>query len=320
VQGLPRFTDSNLLVGAEHFSDAGVYLVGEGAAIVQSVDFFPPLVDDPYVYGQIASANSMGDIYAVGGQVRTALNIVAFPDDKLSLDVLERILAGGCERVQAAGGVVVGGHSVRDAEIKYGLAVTGIVDPALMMSNAAAKAGQALVLTKGLGSGFITTALRAGSCPDDVLEGACASMIQLNRAAAEAAVELGARGATDITGFGLAGHGSEFAKASDVTFVIELGRLPLLPGAAALATRKHFTRANATNRDHVRPSMRVEGNAHDALLEFLFDPQTSGGLLVAIEADRADELVRRCRAGGHERATIVGRVTAREGAALVVRA
>jgi selenide,water dikinase len=319
VQGLPTFDDPNLLIGAEHFSDAGVYRLADGLAIVQSVDFFPPLVDDPFTFGRIAAANALGDIYATGGRPRTALNIVGFPDDKLDLDVLHRILAGGSERVRAAGAVVVGGHSVRDAEVKYGLSVTGVVDPDRMMSNRGAAPGDALVLTKGLGTGFVTTAARAKRCPDDALEAACASMVMLNRAAAEAATGLGVRGATDVTGFGLAGHALELARASEVTVELDLPRLPLLPGAEPLITRKNHTRANATNRGFTESSSRIEAGADDPRLEVIYDPQTSGGLLVAVEPGRADELVASCRAGGMEQAGVVGRVSERGDAQLVIR-
>jgi selenide,water dikinase len=318
VQALPKFEDPNLLIGADHFSDAGVYRLADGLAIVESLDFFPPIVDDPFVYGQIAAANALSDLYATGATPRTAMNIVCFPDGDLGLDVLERILAGGAERVRAAGAVIVGGHSVRDAEVKYGLSVSGVVDPAKMMSNRGARAGDALVLTKPLGTGFVTTALRAGRCPDDVLAAACASMIALNRAASEAAVALGARGATDITGFGLAGHGMEMAIASDVTVRFRLDWLPILPGAAPLAAAGNRTRANEPNRAHVEPHLAIEaGAARDERLAFLFDPQTSGGLLVAVGARRAGELVQRCRDGGAT-AAIVGEVLPAAAARIVV--
>ncbi len=308
MQALPTFVDSNLLVGAEHFSDAGVYRLADGLAIVQTLDFFPPLVDDPYVYGQIAAANAMSDVYAMGGQPKTALNVVGFPDDKLELSVLQEIMAGGAERVQYADAVIVGGHSVRDAEIKYGLSVTGIVDPAKMMTNDGAKPGDVLVLTKGLGTGFITTALKARKCADDVLATACASMIQLNRAASETAVSLGVRAATDITGFGLAGHALEMAKASDVTITIQMSRLPLLAGALELAQKGHHTRANETNRQHVQPSARLDVPADSPLTEFLFDPQTSGGLLLAVDASSADDLLSKCRNAGLETVAVIGSV------------
>jgi selenide,water dikinase len=308
VQALPTFSDPNLLVGAEHFSDAGVYRLADGLSIVQTLDFFPPLVDDPFVFGQIAAANAMSDVYAMGGQPKTALNVVGFPDDKLELSVLQEIMAGGAERVRSAGAVIVGGHSVRDVEIKYGLSVTGIVDPAKMMTNDGAKPGDVLVLTKSLGTGFITTALKADKCTDDVLATACASMIQLNRAGSETAVSLGVRAATDITGFGLAGHALEMAKASDVSITIQMSRLPLRAGALELAQKGHHTRANATNRQHVQPSAQFDVPADSALTEFLFDPQTSGGLLLAVNADSADDLLSKCRSSGHEASAVIGSV------------
>ena len=319
MQGLPSFSDPNLLIGAEHFSDAGVYRLADGMAIVQSVDFFPPLVDDPFDFGRIAAANAMSDVYATGGRPTTVLNIVCFPDDKVSLDVLQEILRGGAERVQAAGAVIVGGHSVRDEEIKYGLAVTGVVDPDRMMTNRAARPGDALVLTKALGTGFVTTALRAGTCPDDALAAACDSMIRLNDTAAEAAVSLGAKAATDITGFGLAAHAGELASASNVTVRLELDRLPRLAGAEDLAVREHHTRANATNRAHVQRMARFEVADDSVAAEFLFDPQSSGGLLIAIGPDRADELVKRCRADGLESAAVVGSIEPLADTHLVIR-
>jgi len=310
VRSLPPVTDPNLLVGAEGFSDAGIYRIHDTLALVQTVDFFPPVVDDPYAYGQIAAANSLSDVYAMGGEPKTVLNIVGFPDNKLPMSVLEEILRGGAERVTAAGAVILGGHSVRDAEIKFGLSVTGFVDPAKMMTNRAAKPGDVLVLTKALGTGFITTANRKGECPADVLAAAVDSMTQLNRDASRAAVSLGARAATDITGFALAGHGGEMAESSGVTLRFHIDALPALPGALDLAKAGHLSRANKSNREFVEKFSRFDVADDRALL--LFDPQTSGGLLVALAADRADEFVQRCRAAGMQRTAIVGEVLKRQ--------
>lgn len=311
MQGLPVFQDPNLLIGAEHFSDAGVYRLADDLAIVQTTDFFPPVVDDPYVYGQIAAANSLSDIYAMGAQPRTALNIVGFPDKDLELSILGDILRGGAERVLAAGAVILGGHSVRDAEVKYGLAVTGTVDPRRLLTNAGARVGDWLILTKGLGTGFITTANRQDACPAETLDAACASMIALNDAASKAAVELKASAVTDITGFGLVGHAWEMAEASNVTLELSLSKLPLLPGAKELATAAFFTRAIATNRDYTSGRTELAPDAANSdLLPFIFDPQTSGGLLVAVALGDAGEFVQRCRGGGAGMATVVGRVLA----------
>jgi selenide,water dikinase len=319
VRGLPKFNDPNLLVGAEHFSDAGVYRVAEHLAVVQTVDFFPPLVDDPFVYGQIAAANSLSDVYAMGARPKTALNIVGFPDDQLDLGILNEILRGGAERVLAAGAVIVGGHTVRDSEIKYGLSVTGLVDPRHMLTNEQAKPGDALVLTKALGTGFVTTAFKAGRCPDDVLAAACASMIQLNAIGCDAALAAGAHSMTDITGFGLAGHANEMAQASGVTVVLELSQLPLLPGAADLARNGNQTRASGTNRRFVEPVVRVKGVPDRTTLEFVFDAQTSGGLLISVASDRAEDLVNRARSAGAAATCVIGSVLAKQDKSIVIR-
>ena len=318
MRGLPKFNDPNLLIGAEHFSDAGVYRVAEHLAIVQTVDFFPPLVDDPFVYGQIAATNSLSDVYAMGAQPKTALNIVGFPDDQLDLGILNEILQGGAERVIAAGAVIVGGHTVRDVEIKYGLSVTGLVDPDHMLTNERAKPGDVLVLTKALGTGFVTTAFKAGRCPDDVLAAACDSMTQLNAIGCSAALAVGVNSMTDITGFGLAGHANEMAQASGVTIALELSRLPILPGAHELARQGNQTRASATNRRFVEPVTRIEGQPDKTRLEFVFDAQTSGGLLISVVADRAEELVAKARAGGAATACVIGSVTAKQDASLMI--
>ena len=303
----------DLLIGAEHFSDAGVFRVSEDVAIVQSLDFFPPIVDDPYVYGQIAAANSLSDLYALGAAPRTAMNIVGFPDKALDESVLHAILAGGAERVLAAGAVVVGGHSVRDEEVKYGLSVTGVVHPDQVISNQGAQVGDVLVLTKALGTGFIATAARAGRC-DDAVRLACeASMIALNRAAAEAAHACDVHAMTDVTGFGLAGHALEMAEASGVVVHLERSALPILDGAADLID-ENATRANATNHAHAAPHMRTVGGAHVSD-PFVVDPQTSGGLLVALAPDRAATFVQQCHDNGAAAASVIGRIGARDAAA-----
>ena len=319
MRDLPGFDDPNLLVGPKNGSDAGVYRLRDDLLIVQTVDFFPPLVDDPFVYGQIAAANSLSDVYTMGGRPVTALNVVGFPDDQLPLSVLSEILAGGAERVKAAGAVVAGGHTVRDAEIKFGLSVTGVVEPDRLMTNRAAAPGQVLALTKAIGTGFVTTAFKAGRCPDSVLEAAAASMVQLNAIGRDAAMALGVRAATDITGFGLAGHAIEMAEASRATLIIELQKVPLLPGVEELARRGNLTRASATNRQFAEPRMQIDPSADRARLEFLFDAQTSGGLLVAVAPDRAEEFVERARSSGAESTCIVGSVHERQDVSLIVR-
>lgn len=313
VQQLTPSSDPDLLIGPEHFSDAGVYQLAPGLAIVQTVDFFPPLVDDPYTFGRIAAANALSDCYAMGAKPRTALNIVGFPDKELPLSILSEILRGGAERIAAAGAVILGGHSVRDVEIKYGLCVTGTVDPAKMMTNAAAKPGDVLVLTKALGTGFITTANRAEKCPPEVMEAACESMTMLNDKASAAAVELGARAATDITGFGLAGHAREMADASNVTIRIDLDKLPLLAGALELSREGFLTGANKSTERYIGERIRFEqeSRSDSDRAKFLFDPQTSGGLLVAIAPERANEFVGQCISSGATETAIVGGIMPR---------
>jgi selenide,water dikinase len=308
-------------VGTATHDDAGVYRLTDDMALVQTVDFFPPVVEDPYTYGQIAAANALSDVYAMGGTPKTALNLVGYPDDKdPALTWLGDILRGGAERCAAAGAVIVGGHTVRDAEIKFGLAVTGLVHPQKVLTNAAARPGDKLVLTKPLGTGFVTTARKAKDCPDETFDAACASMVQLNDAGQQAMLEVGVHSATDVTGFGLAGHAYEMAEGSRTTLVLELGSLPLLPGVERLAAQKHFrTRASKTNAEYVQPGLRLEGKPDPVRLEVFYDAQTSGGLLISVPAARADVLVENLRKRGAQTACVIGEVVERGEAALVVR-
>jgi selenide,water dikinase len=320
LRHLPKPDDPNLLVGTETHDDAGVYRLRDDLALVQTIDFFPPVVNDPYIYGQIAAANALSDVYAMGGVPVTALNLVGYPDDKdPELQWLGKILEGGAERCRVAGAAIVGGHTVRDAEIKFGLAVTGTIDPRRILTNAAARPGDKLVLTKPLGTGFVTSAHRAEACPPDLFQAACASMVQLNDIGRDAMLEAGAHAATDITGFGLAGHAFEMAEGSGLTLVFELARLPLLPGAETLARRPFVTRASATNASYVAAGLRKEGKLDASRLEFFYDAQTSGGLLISVPADMADELVASARAKGASATCIVGEVLERGEAALILR-
>jgi selenide, water dikinase len=297
-----------------------VYRLTDDLALVQTIDFFPPVVDDAFIYGQIAAANALSDVYAMGGVPKTALNLVGYPDDKdPGLHWLGDILRGGAERCVAAGTVIVGGHTVRDAEIKFGMAVTGIVHPSRIFTNAGAKPGDKLVLTKALGTGFITTAAKAEECLEETFRAACASMIQLNDIGRDVMIAFGGHAATDITGFGLAGHAYEMAQGSKTTLVIELGRLPLLPGAEKLAHKPFFTRASKTNAEYVAQSLKVEGRVDTVRLEFFYDAQTSGGLLISVPADKAEAMAAAARERGAATACVVGEVHERGETALVVR-
>lgn len=306
-------------MATETADDAGVYRLNEGLALVQTLDFFPPLVDDPYVFGQIAAANALSDVYAMNGRPLTAMNIVGFPDNELELSILAEILKGGAERVSSAGAVVVGGHSVRDSEIKYGLSVTGVVDPAQLLTNSGAKVGDLLVLTKPLGTGFVTTANKKESCPDEVLRAAIASMTTLNAGARDALnAAQGTHALTDITGFGLAGHASEMAEGSGLTVEIDTHALPFIAGSEKLAQPKFHTRASKTNRAFLEGRLMIEPSANPLGLEFGFDAQTSGGLLIAVDPAHADRLIDELKTRQTPACAVIGRVLARQGETAVV--
>lgn len=295
-----------------------MYRLGEGLALVQTLDFFPPLVDDPYVFGQIAAANALSDVYAMNGRPLTAMNIVAFPDNELDLSILAQILKGGAERVAAAGAVVMGGHSVRDAEIKFGLSVTGVADPAHLLTNAGAKVGDLLVLTKPLGTGFVTTANKRESCPAEVLDAAVESMTTLNAGARDALnASGGVHALTDMTGFGLAGHASEMAEGSGLTVEIDTRSLPFIAGSEPLAGPKFYTRASKGNREFLERRLEVE-SADPLGLEYAFDAQTSGGLLISVDPAHVDRLIEELKARRTPASAVVGRLVERRGKTAVV--
>ncbi len=313
LRHLPRNAHPDLLVGHEHFDDAGVFRLREDYALVQTLDFFPPLVDDPFTFGQIAAANALSDVYAMGGEPLTVMNIVGFPDKDLPNEVLIDILRGGAERCAAAGAVIVGGHSVRDAEVKYGLSVTGWIDPRRIFSNGGAKPGDVFVLTKPIGSGTMTTARKNDLIGDDDLAEAVAVMVELNRGARDAMVEAAAHAATDITGFGLVGHAFEMADASGVTIEIEAAAVPLLRRALDFARDGVLTRAHKGTISHLGTRL-IAGGVEPALLGLLCDAQTSGGLLIALPADRADALTVALARQGTPAAAVIGRAVKGEAA------
>ncbi len=306
--------DPNLLVGTETADDAGVYRLDDQTALVQTVDFFPPLVDDPFTFGQIAAANALSDVYAMNGRPLTALNIAGFPDDQLDLAILGRILAGAAERVTAAGAVTVGGHTVRDAEVKFGLSVTGLVRPAEVLTNAGARAGDLLVLTKPLGTGLVATASKKGSCPPEVLARAIAGMVQLNAIGRDAfRASGGAHAVTDVTGFGLAGHALEMAEGARLTIALRTAYLPRIEGADPLAIPQFHSRGSRSNRAFLEDRARIETTADATCLEFALDPQTSGGLLIAVAPENAPGLVQELENRGAAAWAIVGEVLPRDG-------
>ncbi len=309
VRSLPRPVDPNLLVGTDHFDDAGVYKLDASTALVLTVDFFPPLVDDPYQFGRIAAANSLSDVYAMGGRPVTVLNIVGFPDKDVPVEVLGEILRGGAERVTAAGAVVAGGHSVRDTEIKFGLAVTGIVHPEKILTNGGAQIGDVLVLTKPIGSGVLTTAAKKDMISQDDLAESIDVMADLNKGACEAALEVGVHACTDITGFGLIGHAFELAQASGVAVEIDAGKVPLLERTLELARAGVVTRAHKSNLEHLAEGFAAD-NVDETLVKVLADAQTSGGLLLSVRQDRVDALVSALQGRNTRAAAVIGRVLA----------
>jgi selenide,water dikinase len=287
---LPRQEDPRLLVGFRDKDDAGVFLLQEELALVQTIDFFTPIIDDPYQYGQIAAANSLSDVYAMGGSPLTALSIVCYPESH-DLEVLQRILTGGLDKMIEAGCVVVGGHMVRDAEVKFGYAVTGTVNPLHIWTNAGARPGDILFLTKPLGTGVIATAIRAGEAQPSWIEGAVRVMSRLNKDAAEALRVLGnaVHSVTDITGFGFLGHALEMAAASGVGMRFESGELVLLEGALECARRGFLAGGLKKNREFAGDCVRFAADRAPELQHILFDPQTSGGLLIALQPEFARE-------------------------------
>jgi selenide, water dikinase len=292
LAALPLQSDPRLLVGRETFDDAGVFRVSDDLALVQTVDFFAPIVDDPYDFGQIAAANALSDVYAMGGQPLTALNIVAFPTKDLPLDVLTRILAGGQDKVHEAGAFIVGGHTVIDTELKYGLSVTGRAHPDFLLTNAGAKPGDQLILTKPIGNGILATAAKRGQLSPEQQIPMLEAMKTLNGLASRAALALGVRCATDITGFGLLGHLSHVARASKVTLRVALDSVPVFPRVREAVRAGFVTDGSKRNADYLRDLVLwKKGSDEDRAI--LHDPQTSGGLLVCVERSRAAEYLSR---------------------------
>jgi selenide,water dikinase len=312
LQGLPRTDNPNVLVGFDTSDDAGVYRLTPECALVQTVDFFTPIVDDPFTFGAIAAANSLSDVYAMGGAPLTALSIVAYPG-KGGVDDLREILRGGAEKMREAGCAVVGGHSVADDEIKFGYSVTGTVHPERVLTNAGARAGDALVLTKRIGTGVISTALKRGIARDADVGASIESMLLLNRAACEAILRFAVHACTDISGFGLLGHAREMAAASGVALEIEADAVQFLPGALEYAAAGAQPGGLRNNRDFAGPCVSESRPISPEVEALLYDPQTSGGLLLAVAEADADALVR-----AYPEAVRIGRVLPRASKPLVV--
>ena len=303
---LPKQSDPNVLVGFDTSDDAGIYRIAANLALVQTVDFFTPLVDDPFTFGQIAATNALSDVYAMGGEPVTALSVVCFPQDG-DLEVLEQIMRGGMSKMAEAGCAVVGGHSVRDAEIKFGYAVTGLIDPQRVLTNAGAVAGDVLILTKPIGTGVITTAIKQGKARPEWIESVVESMTTLNRTASRIVLaHAGIHAMTDVTGFGLMGHGRELALGSGMRIEIVVEQVPRIEGALDAVRLGAIPAGLLANREFAEclsadaPGSQIQ----DDLRTLLYDPQTAGGLLVSVAADYADALLGSLRGAGLNAATI----------------
>jgi selenide,water dikinase len=295
---LPVPVNPDVIVGTETSDDAGVFRLRPDLAIVNTVDFFTPIVDEPFVFGQIAAANALSDVYAMGADPVTALNIVGFPKGTLDIEVLGDIIDGGLDRAREAGAVVIGGHTVIDQELKYGMAVTGVVHPDRVIRNVGVKAGDVLVLTKPLGTGIVTTALKQRKAPRSSVRAAVASMVALNRTASTIMRRFDVHACSDVTGFGLLGHGVEMAMGSGVSLMFDSNALPLLPGALRLAKAGFLTGGCQRNRAYLADKVMIEPSVKAGYEDIAFDPQTSGGLLIAVAERVASRLVRRLRAKG----------------------
>jgi len=316
---LPRTEHPDLIVGTETHDDAGVFRLSPDLALIQTVDYFTAIVDDPYAFGAIAAANALSDVYAMGGVPRTAMNIVGWPQGQLPWEVLGQILRGGHEVVHEAGAVLVGGHSVKSPELFYGLSVTGTIHPDRIVTNAGAKVGDRLYLTKPLGTGILSTALKKGSLTPGLLDLVTTTMRGLNAGAARAMASVGVNAATDITGFGFLGHLLEMVRAADVTIEIEALRVPILTGALDHARAGDLPGGLFANRRYVESSLEVAPDVDPALLDLLCDPQTSGGLLIAVPESRADALAAALAREGTGSAAMVGAIVEEGQARIRVR-
>ena len=298
--------------------DAGVYRLNDDLAVVQTVDFIAPVVDDPHSFGMIAAANALSDVYAMGGKPVTAMNVVCFPSEKMDISILAQILNGALAKLTEADVTLVGGHSVNNVELKYGLSVTGIINPQKIITNSGAKAGDKLILTKPLGIGIISTAIKAGLVDNNTEIRLIKQMAQLNREAADIMVSLGVNACTDITGFGLIGHACNIAENSGISIELFTDKIPLIDEVLQFARMGLIPRGAYSNQEYY--AGRVEkNNTNEELMNVFYDPQTSGGLLIAVPPQRADEMLNRIRKAGYSKAAIVGRVLNDGGNQIILR-
>ena len=303
----------------ESLDDAGVYKLTDDQAIIQTIDFFTPVVDDPYAFGQIAVANALSDVYAKGGKPIVAMNVVCFPTKSLDISVLKNILIGGLDKMREAGVTLVGGHSIDDVELKYGLSVTGVIHPERLVTNAGARAGDKLILTKPLGTGIISTALKAGEVNKQTLDSITKCMATLNKKAAEVMMEVGVHACTDITGFGFLGHTSKVAKNSGVGITIHFASVPFFPEAEALAKRGFCPAGLQRNSEFYSTAVDISDKVPNYIRDILFDPQTSGGLLICVEGGKAELLLDRLQRSGVTDAALIGEVVSKPQGMVIVK-
>ena len=308
-----------MIVGTSQADDCGVVRVSDDRAIILTVDFFPAIVDDPYMFGQVAAANAMSDVYAMGGEPVSALNIIGFPEGKLEIEALELLMRGGADKVNEAGAVIVGGHTMTDSELKYGLSIMGTIHPDNVVLTAGARPGDAIILTKPLGTGIYSTAMKKGVLDEEQERLFIDQMTALNAPAARAMVAAGAHACTDVTGFGLAGHALEMAAGSDVTIAIDMEAVPLLPDAADFASQGLLTGGGMSNVQFTSNSLEVEGSLTREQKMLLHDPQTSGGLLISLPAEKAQGLVDSIRNSGAGYAAVIGEALPQAGKQILIR-
>jgi len=317
--GLPLISDPNLIAGIEHCDDAGVYKLRDDLAIIQTLDFFTPIVDDPYTFGQVAAANSLSDVYAMGGKPLTAMNIICFPINKMEISILREVLLGGLDKMREAGVLLVGGHSVEDDELKYGLSVTGTIHPDRVLLNRGAIAGDALILTKPLGTGIINTVLKANMASNDLVNKSVQCMVELNKKAAELMTNFSnVHACTDVTGFGFLGHACEMIEGSDVGMVIRSSSVPIFHEIQEFVEMGIIPGGLNRNRKFRMNMIEVGPDCPEWIVDVFFDPQTSGGLLISLPLKEAEDLVKRMNDEGIKDAAIIGEVVSEPKGKIVV--
>ena len=318
VNHLPEYPNERVLIGPKTFADAGIYKISDDMATVSTLDFFTPVVNNPYDYGQIAAANALSDVYAMGGKPLTAMNILCYPIKSLDRDIVVEILKGSADKVNEAEAVIIGGHTLQDSEIKYGLSVTGIIHPDRIVTNAGARAGDALVLTKPLGTGLIISAIKADKVLEEHINLATRSMVLLNKAASEAMLEVGVSACTDITGFGLMGHAYELAEASKVTLSFFAERIPIFDGCERYVKMGLMPGVSKLSKKYLKNAIRINPKVREELVDVLFDAQTSGGLLISVPKGKAEILCTKLKERGALTFDVVGEVHQREDVSIVV--